>query len=153
MQQSRYLALLLSALALYSASGIVAAETYKWTDDEGNVHYSQQPPPGDLEAKTIDTPNAGSEAGKSEMQRRLEAFQQREEKREEAEKERQRQQKKAEIYRKNCQTAKDRLAELQQSSRVRAFDEDGNMRRLSVEEHQQRVDNVKKDVEEYCNPS
>lgn len=153
MRQPNRLGLLISALMLYSVSGFVFAETYKWTDDEGNVHYSQQPPPGDIKAKTMDTPNAGSEAGKSEVQRRLEAFQKRDEKREEAEQERQRQQKKAEIYRKNCQTAKDRLAKLQRGRQVRAFDEDGNMRRLSVEEHQQRIDNVKKDVEKYCNPS
>jgi len=153
MRQPNRLGILITALMLSSASGFVFAETYKWTDDDGNVHYSQQPPPADIEAQTIDTPNAGSEAGKSEVQRRLEKFQQREEKREKAEQERQRQQKKAEIYRKNCQTARERLAKLQRGRQVRSFDEDGNMRRLSVEEHQQRIDNVKKDVEKYCNPS
>ncbi|GIX35120.1 MAG: hypothetical protein KatS3mg126_0899 [Lysobacteraceae bacterium] len=38
----RAIALLLPLLFAYS---VTAAEIYKWTDDKGRVHYSDQPPP------------------------------------------------------------------------------------------------------------
>lgn len=40
-------------LAGLLAAGATAAKVYKWVDDEGVTHYSQQPPPGG-EAQVID---------------------------------------------------------------------------------------------------
>lgn len=43
------------ALALCAglASGIAAAATYKWTDANGHVVYSDQPPPGNIKSEMI----------------------------------------------------------------------------------------------------
>lgn len=43
---------LTSALAAYPAT----AETYKWTDADGKVHYSDQPPPANVKQQTTVTP-------------------------------------------------------------------------------------------------
>ncbi|MEE9160400.1 MAG: DUF4124 domain-containing protein, partial [Gammaproteobacteria bacterium] len=32
------------------------AALYKWVDADGNTHYTQQPPPGDIEGETIKPP-------------------------------------------------------------------------------------------------
>jgi hypothetical protein len=32
-------------LAMIMATGLASAQTYKWTDADGKVHYSDQPPP------------------------------------------------------------------------------------------------------------
>ncbi|HLX22562.1 MAG TPA: DUF4124 domain-containing protein [Usitatibacter sp.] len=37
------------------------AEIYKWTDEKGQVHYGEQPPP-DANTKTIKAPAAGPES-------------------------------------------------------------------------------------------
>lgn len=37
-------------------AGAAAAETYKWTDAEGKVHYSDQPPPSSVKDPTTVTP-------------------------------------------------------------------------------------------------
>ena len=51
---TRYLPL---PLALCLVVLPVMAETYKWTDDNGKVHYSDQPPPaGVKKSETIKTP-------------------------------------------------------------------------------------------------
>lgn len=38
--------LLVLALGLLGAAGLPAAEVYRWTDEDGIVHYSDQPHPG-----------------------------------------------------------------------------------------------------------
>jgi len=49
---TRYLPLALCLIVLP-----VLAETYKWTDDNGKIHYSDQPPPpGVKKSETIKTP-------------------------------------------------------------------------------------------------
>ena len=32
------------------------ARMYKWVDEEGNTHYTQSPPPGDIEPETLKLP-------------------------------------------------------------------------------------------------
>lgn len=49
---TRYLPLLLCLLALP-----VCAELYKWTDENGKIHYSDQPPPANVKkSETIKAP-------------------------------------------------------------------------------------------------
>jgi hypothetical protein len=47
-------------LCLLAGAGLAfqpaAAETYKWTDAEGKVHYSDQPPPANIKNPTTITP-------------------------------------------------------------------------------------------------
>ena len=37
--------------ALLAAGSALAAEYYQWTDDKGNVHISNSPPPGGREGR------------------------------------------------------------------------------------------------------
>jgi len=50
-----YLPLVLAALVLLVAALPAAAKIYKWTDDQGHVHYSDKPAPG---SKSVDLPPA-----------------------------------------------------------------------------------------------
>jgi hypothetical protein len=47
-------------VALVVVAVSVQAGIYKWTDDEGNVHYTQTPPPKDGNRATINTDNFSS---------------------------------------------------------------------------------------------
>ncbi len=63
----RLLALVLGpALALLAAPPLAAAEYYKWVDEDGVTHYSQQPPPEDerarVEAEAVTLPARTPEA-------------------------------------------------------------------------------------------
>lgn len=56
--QNRIMQVVLVSLAAgfsYMATQ-AAAETYKWTDSEGKVHYSDQPPPSNVKDPTTMTP-------------------------------------------------------------------------------------------------
>jgi hypothetical protein len=54
------LTLLTSACALLALSGPAAAQVYKWTDENGKVHYGDKPQ-GAKPATTIATPATGSQ--------------------------------------------------------------------------------------------
>ncbi len=41
------------AIILSLSSANVPAEMYKWVDEEGNVQYTQTPPPGSASATTV----------------------------------------------------------------------------------------------------
>lgn len=50
------LVLVVSMSVMFAAQ----AKMYKWVDEDGVTHYTQTPPPGDIESKTI-TPRTGPE--------------------------------------------------------------------------------------------
>ncbi len=56
MTQNRTRIALLVLAAGVSLTMPAAAETYKWTDAEGKVHYSDQPPPSNVKNSTTVTP-------------------------------------------------------------------------------------------------
>jgi len=53
--------LILMLLSLYAA----AAEVFRWTDEHGQVHFSQRPPPGG--ARKMDLPETGSVGNDSDL--------------------------------------------------------------------------------------
>ena len=55
-------------IVLLAVGGNVAAQIYRWTDEQGRVHYGSQPPPGQ-KADSVKEQQSGS-AASPEMQRR-----------------------------------------------------------------------------------
>jgi FKBP-type peptidyl-prolyl cis-trans isomerase len=49
----KLLPLLLAALALTAVSGLSQAEIYKWKDKDGNVRYSDTPPPSNVKQESM----------------------------------------------------------------------------------------------------
>jgi hypothetical protein len=45
---------ILMTVALFSASLAAGSQVYRWVDEDGNVHYSDRPPPGNAERVQID---------------------------------------------------------------------------------------------------
>jgi Domain of unknown function (DUF4124) len=64
-----------AALAIVTslAAGVCAATTYKWTDANGHVVYSDQPPPGDIKSELVGPapPPANPHAAKDMAQKSL----------------------------------------------------------------------------------
>ena len=54
-------------IVLLVASGTAAAQIYRWTDEQGRVHYGSQPPPGQ---KADSVKQQGGDATPQDMQRR-----------------------------------------------------------------------------------
>ena len=132
------------------ASGSSAA-MYKWVDADGNVQYTQSPPPGDIEAETIKPPpSVDSDKAVQELQEQQqqadEYLQHREqEKQESGEKEQNLAQKE-----KLCGQAQARLASYERP-RVNYVEPDGTRRRATEEERQAEINKSQELVEKYCN--
>ena len=142
------LALLLALMVTATAQ----AEIYRWVDENGVTVYSEIPPP-DGEADTVKTAPAPSETPE-ETQQQLEADMQKlEDYREDKELAAERKQKEElskQLDEENCRNAKTNLDNLIVAAQRLVRMPDGNYVRLTEEQRQQRMEEARKNIDEYC---
>ena len=147
--QAIYLQLVcLAALFLNSSTSLAAM--YKWVDEEGNTHYTQSPPPGDIESESIKPPpKINPEHDQKRVQGRQQMLddiaKQRKDKNDEALKAEQEAQKRAS----ECEMAKKRLASYERP-RIMVKDANGNPTRLDEEQRMAEIKKSRDLVKEAC---
>lgn len=156
------------ALAL-SATPALAAKFYKWTDANGVTHYSADPPPAEAKTKASEVrvksrrsaeepvaeggspgqngtpvaapggtaPAKGKEAGKS----RDEAGDKEKDKKPAAASDR---------YAEKCKQLRSNLQAMEEHGRVKEADDKGNVRVLTDEEKQERLDATQRQIKAFC---
>jgi hypothetical protein len=152
-------------LALLLAALPASAVLYKWVDQDGKVHYSDQPPPdgvkksGVMNAPAPSTPAAAAPSGEAasaapkgpktaaeqEMEfrkRRLEAA--------EADAKRQQQAQATEEKKRNCAQATNRLAALETGGRITRYGPDGETVYLSDAEIAKELGEARKTADSWC---
>jgi len=161
MQRKLINGLLLAILAgAWLALAPASAETYKWTDAEGKVHYSDQPPPANAKRESTINPRKpskppaaekGATAAKPKTYMEQEAaFKKRQvetAEREAAEK------KKADeeaTRKRNCEQAQAELKMLQAGGRLTRAGSQGEREYLSDAQVAQETERTKKTVESWC---
>jgi hypothetical protein len=161
MQRTLINGLMLAIFAgAWLASASAGAETYKWTDAEGKVHYSDQPPPANAKKEATINPRKsskpptgekGATAAKPKTYMEQEAaFKKRQvetAEREAAEK------KKADeeaTKKSNCDQAQAQLKMLQAGGRVTRPGAQGEREYLSDAQIAQETERAKKTVESWC---
>ncbi len=129
----------------------VQAQVYKWVDADGNVHYGQNRPRG-VEAAPVKV----QPQGLSEEQRALELDKLKlkaglgSENREPEQGEQASTQMPEAVRKENCRIARHNLAALAQKRRIVPADEDGNLVRLDDTQRENRLQEAKNQVEEFC---
>lgn len=144
------------ALCCVALSGLMPAaaeQLYKWTDEEGNVHFSQTPPPA-AERREVETleiraaPPSG--VGGGNAQETLQGLDERRAKRAE-ESERQAKTKEEEALRKqNCESARQRVQALSGFKRLRHKQADGEYRYYTEEERNSEIESAQAVADEFC---
>ncbi len=142
---------LLASIVAMAPLTVSAAGVYKWTDQNGVVHFGDRQPVGQ-KSESIDihtgTPKAGAEARKSPIERVKAMNEQKahtaEEQKVNAVKEAQQKQREA-----NCKTAKDNLGILATNGRIRV-QENGEWRYLTQEEIDQKRQQFQTIADENC---
>lgn len=137
------------------AAPVMAAQFYKWTDEQGVTHYSESPPPetakGATEVKVQTRTPSGSEAAVENLQKQREAATK---SLTDAEK------KKTPAspvktdkseYAERCKKLQANLATLENSGRVSEPDDKGEKRYLTDEEKNKRMDDTRRQIKAYCN--
>ncbi len=140
--------LLVSSLSLYGHN--VLAEMYKWIDDEGNTHYTQSPPPGDIQAKKIKPPpKIDSTQAVEQLQHRQKQLEESRIQRNKTAEQKREKQRELEKQRAECEQAKARLASYERP-RVNLLDKDGNPTRATEEQRQAELARSKELVKQLC---
>jgi Skp family chaperone for outer membrane proteins len=140
---------LVAVLAVLPAAAALA-EMYKWVDENGETHYTQSPPPGDIKAETIKPPPAvDSTAAQKELDELSKGLDTRREGREKEATTATEEQQYQEARKQKCEQAQRRL---QQAERplTNFVDADGTERRATEEERQQQIGGAKQQVKEFC---
>lgn len=133
----------------------VHAELYKWVDEQGNVHYSDQPAGGKTKSEsTLNIPSQpgalnSADGGKS-WQEKEQEFQKRKASAAEAEAKKQKAEQEAKTQRENCEKAKQNLSQLESAVPVYTFNEKTGRTLLNQEQRTQEIAKARKSVAEWC---
>lgn len=138
----------LTALALGASTMAAGSEIYRWTDDDGNVHYEDRPTGAASEERLdISYRRTDNNAVRQQVQARLDAEATREEARSAAAAQEQEQAEQAaaeEARQKKCESYRARLETYLQSRRLYRTDDSGE--RVYLDE--QETDDARRKVEE-----
>ncbi|HXG28744.1 MAG TPA: DUF4124 domain-containing protein [Nevskiales bacterium] len=126
---------------LLLVSAAAAAETYRWVDTDGKVHYSDRPVqgaqeirvrvPGEEPAPPADANDSGTAAG-SEVPADADDP--------------------AQVRAQLCEQARERLAAYEKADGITTNDGSGGQRLLSTEERIDTIVKARRDVRELCEP-
>ena len=148
--------LLLLLLVLSSAPAFAALN--KWVDQNGNVQYSDQPPPANVKAKTLRSGNStqlppaaasAPAAAKTYIERDAELKKAQQAKKDAADKATQ-EQAQTETKKANCATAQQNLRALQEGVRMVEIDANGERSYLDDAQRQQRTTKAQQNVSDWC---
>ncbi len=141
-------------LALLIASVPVYAELFKWTDEKGGVHYSDQPAKGDVKSeKKLDIPNhrAGAPAaGNKSWEEKNVEFKKRQNTAAEAEAKQQKEAQEAKTKTENCAKAKSTLQTFESGQRVVTYNEKGERSYLDDAQREKGLNDARKAVADWC---
>lgn len=136
-------------LALLSIPAI--AETHRWVDASGEVHYSDQAPYGVAkDEKTLRAPAPSVQQAPSLAEKEAE-FRKRRIEAEEARQKQEQDQNAARQQEKNCQVATHNLKGLQNGGRITRYDDKGERSYMDENDRAQRLAETQKSVDEWCN--
>ncbi|MTI64104.1 MAG: DUF4124 domain-containing protein [Methylophaga sp.] len=141
---------LVSAALLLSFS--VHAQIYKWVDENGQTHYSQQPPESG-QAEMIDVPPPppiNPDEARDEVQELIEQQQAAEQAELEAEQQARQAAEQEAVREENCRIARENLRSYQNNPGRRIMDQEGNVTRLTEEDRQQKIQEFQEQVDLYC---
>jgi len=148
---------------LILASANAFAEVNKWVDDQGRVHYSDQAPPPEVQAKALrsasNSEGAGSASGvagtdvpaasKSFVEQEAALKRQQLAKQEAAEKAAQKQAA-VDTLKANCATAQENLRTLQSGARLLEVNPNGERSYIDDTQRQQRIEKIQQDISNNC---
>jgi vacuolar-type H+-ATPase subunit I/STV1 len=137
--------------AIFSQS--LFAGVYKWTDENGRVHFSDRPVSESStevkikKAPSSDTSNSSSQQRQQKMRKMLDAF---EEERNEKKEAKQKAKKEREKRKKKCIYAKDRYNSHNRASGIYSYKKDGQKNYLSDADRKTHMQRLKAEVDRWC---
>lgn len=135
------------------SSSSAFAKAYKWVDEQGQTHYSQQAPK-DRPADIINAPpprSTNSNLAQKKINNLIERQQGVYEEREEERRLKEEEETQKEDKEKYCSVNKHNLQEYINNPGRRLIDADGNVTRPSEEQRQAKIEDIKQRLKDRCN--
>lgn len=155
MKMTKTLAAFSAAFLLSSAAS--AAQFYKWTDEQGVTHYSEEAPPSsaskasEVKVRTkLPSGSSAAAAGTAKAAADVNKAAPKKDEKAGAKKTPDSEKKSPEQYAEKCKTLKENLEAMQSHGRVRETTADGTVHALSEEEKQQRMDETQRQIKAFC---
>ena len=130
----------------------VQADLYKWTDGQGKVHYSDQPPT--VKAQVIKNSAAGQADTTAQATQSLDAkdqaYQKRRKEAEDARAKAEKEAEQARVQRENCAKARSNLSTLQNNPRVYSTDAAGQRTYMDDSARARELASSQKAVSDFC---
>ena len=133
-----------------------AAEIYKWLDRNGNIVYSQSPPPADASSlktpEITSSPNIDGAAGKAveEIIKSEKEARKRRETRQQQKREDQTTQAQNKQLQRSCQKLRDNLNTMKSNNHIYTEELDGSNRFLSKKELSQKILDAEQQIQNHC---
>jgi hypothetical protein len=139
-------------ILLLTAPLSLAGGIYKWIDENGQVQYTQTPPPNipAERMKGAPPPADDPEAVRGDLQRQLDALDEQRAQRDEAFAEQKQKEETARIKKQNCETARKNLAKLRRGGNNAYMTPEGEVVRLTDDERARRIENAKQGIKDNC---
>ena len=132
--------------------GSAHAEVYKWTDDRGKIHYSDQPVKNSQQLQVNESSDPGpGVSGEQREERRRKLLQALEEDRAKREQQKEKQKQVAARKQRQCVLAKDRLKNYENANTLYNLDSKGNRVTLSDVQRKKAIDQLRSQIEQNCN--
>ncbi|OOG25593.1 DUF4124 domain-containing protein [Thioalkalivibrio denitrificans] len=123
---------------------------YRWTDEQGVVHYGQVPPSGvDAQRITTAAPR-GDGAPQQRLERAMGDMEQRQDQARSEQEERERREASERIRAENCERARRNLETLTERGGRVTIRENDQYRVLDEDERQARIDETRAHIQEFC---
>jgi hypothetical protein len=139
------------AVLLAVGSGLVAAQTYKWTDENGKVHFSDSPPPDrkadPVTIKPAVPANPATAGQRRDWQAQLEESRMRGL---QAQQQKDADERKAKTAEYNCVQARRQLDTLVNGRAIYSVDKDGQRQYLDDKDRPARIRAAQERAEQYC---
>jgi len=154
-KQIEFACILLLGTAMAGTQSLAGSpdKIYKWVDQNGEIQYTQMPPPPGAEVMDVRSapPPADDPASeRARIQQENEALDERMAERQEAAARAELRAKNRKIRQENCVTARKNLGELQQGGIKRYRLPDGTVLRLTEEDRQKRIADTQAEIAENC---
>jgi hypothetical protein len=139
------------AILLLCLPILASAEVYRWTNSEGRVQYSDQPPPDVKAEKITNKPATGRQGvGSKTYQEQDQEFRKRRVEEEESAKKKTDTERQTNTKQKNCSEAKAHLASLQAGGRFTKTNEKGEREVLEEKGVEAAIADAKQSVADWC---
>lgn len=142
-------------ILLMLASATAFAGVSKWVDADGKVHYSDQPPPANVKAKTLHVTSeaaasASAPAAPKTIAEREAELKKAQQAKKEAEDRAAQEKAGMEAEKANCTAAQQHLRTLQEGMRMVEIDAKGERYYVDDEQRRQRVEKAQQDIKTFC---